>query len=77
MTRIYQRIIKQCIFSKHEKLVDDIQRSPDPVVEGVTFYVKYLGSCLVDKPSGEDTTAEAVKTIVTMVMKEKDEISPL
>ena len=57
--------------------MEDLASSCDPVVEGVTFYVKYLGSCIVDKASGEDTTAEAVKTIVTMVRKVKDKISHL
>ena len=39
------------------------------MLEGVTFYAAYLGSALVDQPSGEDTTAEAVRTIVTMAKK--------
>jgi len=70
MRRLFKHWIKKrCSFEGHEKLEEDLYASPDPVVEGVTFYVKYLGSCLVDKPSGEDTTAEAVKTIVTMAKK--------
>ena len=39
----------------------------DPILEGVTFYVKYLGSCIVDRASGEETTSQAVKTIINMV----------
>ena len=35
---------------------------------GVTFYVKYLGSVLVNRSSGEDITAQAIKTIITMVI---------
>ena len=35
---------------------------------GVTFYVKYLGSVLVDRSSGEDVTNQAIKTIITMVI---------
>ena len=44
------------------ELVEDPSNGSDPILEGVTFYVKYLGSCIVDK-----ATSEAVKTIVTMV----------
>lgn len=36
----------------------------EPVVEGVTFYCKYLGSTLVDDPKGEVSTAEAIKRII-------------
>lgn len=36
----------------------------EPVVEGVTFYCKYLGSTLVDDPKGEAATAEAIKRII-------------
>ena len=39
----------------------------DPVLEGVTYYGRYLGSCSVVKPSGEEATAEAVNTIVQAV----------
>ena len=44
----------------------------EPVKEGVTFYVKYLGSTLVDELEdgesyGEGTSSEAVKIIVAMV----------
>ena len=48
----------------------------DPILEGVTFYVKYLGSCIVDRASGEETTSQAVKTIINMVgikSEKKDE----
>ena len=48
---------------------DSCGPSSDCVLEGVTFYAAYLGSALVDQPSGEDTTAEAVRTIVTMAKK--------
>ena len=41
--------------------------SSEPVLSGVTVYVSYLGSCLVDKPTGEETTAGGVRTIVKMV----------
>ena len=42
----------------------------EPVIEGVPFYVKYLGSSLVQKASGEEATADAIKTIVAMVRSE-------
>ena len=37
------------------------------VVAGVPFHVKYLGSVLVEKSSGEDVTSDAIKTIILMV----------
>ena len=39
----------------------------DPIVEGVTFYVRYLGSCFVINKAGDETTSEAIKSIVSMV----------
>nr|CAD7414995.1 unnamed protein product [Timema poppensis] len=33
---------------------------------GVTYLVKYLGSTLIETPSSEEATAEAIKTIITM-----------
>ena len=50
-----------------ELVEDPLAHGSDPVLEGVTFYVKYLGSCAVDNASGEHTTATAVKTIIAMV----------
>ena len=44
------------------ELYDEYQQ--DPVLEGVTYYARYLGCCSVIKPGGEEATAEAVKTIV-------------
>lgn len=32
-----------------------------------TFTLKYLGSTLVETPSNEEATAEAIKTVITMV----------
>jgi hypothetical protein len=37
------------------------------LTEGVTFMVKYLGSVLVEAPSNDEATAEAINTIITMV----------
>ena len=37
-----------------------------PVNEGMCFYVKYLGSHMVDKASSDTVTAEAIKTIIAM-----------
>lgn len=33
------------------------------------FTLKYLGSTLVETPSSEEATAEAIKTVITMVRK--------
>ena len=49
------------------ELEEECCQTADCVLEGVTFYVAYLGSCLVDTPSGEETTSQAVRTIVAMV----------
>ena len=43
----------------------------DPIVEGVTFYVRYLGSCFVINKAGDEATSEAIKSIVSMVSKIK------
>ncbi|XP_071534344.1 uncharacterized protein [Panulirus ornatus] len=50
--------------SKHKKLSEEWATIREPVVEGVTFYCKYLGSTLVDDPKGEASTAEAIKRII-------------
>ena len=39
----------------------------DPLVEGVTFLVKYLGNCGVENDSEEEETAAAIKNIITTV----------
>ncbi|XP_015596960.1 low density lipoprotein receptor adapter protein 1 isoform X2 [Cephus cinctus] len=40
---------------------DDDEDAPE-----VTFTLKYLGSTLVETPSSEEATAEAIKTVITM-----------
>lgn len=50
--------------SKHKKLSENWATTREPVVDGVTFYCKYLGSTMVDDPKGESTTAEAIKRII-------------
>ena len=40
---------------------------------GVPFHVKYLGSVLVEKSSGEDVTSDAIKTIILMVGRREKE----
>lgn len=50
--------------SKHKKLSEEWATIREPVVEGVTFYCKYLGSTVVDDPKGEAATAEAIKRII-------------
>ncbi|XP_033635832.1 low density lipoprotein receptor adapter protein 1-like isoform X2 [Asterias rubens] len=49
---------------RHRKFQDDWERSKEPVLEGVTFYAKYLGMCLVDLPNDEAHTTDAVKRIL-------------
>ena len=51
------------------ELSEDWSSVREPVIEGVPFYVKYLGSSLVQKASGEEATADAIKTIIAMVSK--------
>ena len=51
-------------FSAFSEFQDDWERSKEPVLEGVTFYAKYLGMCLVDLPNDEAHTTDAVKRIL-------------
>ncbi|GAB6032519.1 hypothetical protein CHUAL_011415 [Chamberlinius hualienensis] len=51
---------------KHKRLCEDWGDNRDPVQDGVTFFVKYVGSCLVHQAKGDRATAEAIKTIVSM-----------
>ncbi|KAI1294821.1 Low density lipoprotein receptor adapter protein 1-B [Halotydeus destructor] len=52
---------------KHKKLPEEWGSAiKQPVNEGMNFYVKYIGSTLVDQPSSETVTAEAIKTIIAM-----------
>lgn len=67
MIRAYKQFRKKLSFMKHEKLLED--SGQDPVVEGVTFYVRYLGSCFVINPSGDEATGEAIKSIVSMAKR--------
>merc|ERR1712107_176101 len=53
--------------TRHKKLMEE--KSAEPVMDGVTFYVKYLGSSPVDRPSGEEATSGAIKTIIAMARK--------
>ena len=46
----------------------------DPIVEGVTFYVRYLGSCFVINKAGDEATSEAIKSIVSMVLTKNEEM---
>ncbi|XP_066993552.1 low density lipoprotein receptor adapter protein 1-A [Anabrus simplex] len=58
--------------SKHKKLCEEWalanckEFESEPPPDGVTFNVKYLGSTLVETPSNEEATAEAIKTVITM-----------
>ena len=57
------------MYSLLSELEEDCCQTADCVLEGVTFLVAYLGSCIVHTPSGEETTSQAVKTIVAMVSR--------
>ena len=82
MIRACKKFRKKLSFVKHESNKQDLfeqiifeffsselleDSGQDPVVEGVTFYVRYLGSCFVINQSGDETTGEAIKSIVSMV----------
>ncbi len=54
------------LFSFIPELSEDWSSVREPVIDGVPFYAKYLGSSLVQKPSGEEATSEAIKTIIAM-----------
>ncbi|XP_015911338.1 low density lipoprotein receptor adapter protein 1-A [Parasteatoda tepidariorum] len=52
---------------KHKKLPEQWDDSiKEPVLDGITFYVKYLGSTLVDEPNDQQATADAIKSVITM-----------
>jgi hypothetical protein len=53
-------------------LASNKECEPHLPTDGVTFMVKYLGSTLVETPSNEAATAEAIKTIITMVRETKN-----
>jgi len=68
MANFIKRIRKTSLSSsanKHEKLLEDeVEGIEDPVVEGVKFNVKYLGSEVVNTDCGEMETTAAIKTIL-------------
>uniref|UniRef100_A0A2P2HY32 Low density lipoprotein receptor adapter protein 1-like n=1 Tax=Hirondellea gigas TaxID=1518452 RepID=A0A2P2HY32_9CRUS len=50
--------------NKHKKLSEEWTNNREPVVDGVTFYVRYLGSSVVDDPKSSQSTAAGVKRII-------------
>ncbi|XP_064628471.1 low density lipoprotein receptor adapter protein 1-B-like [Lineus longissimus] len=58
--------------SNHKKLGEGWGENKEPIKEGVTFYLKYLGSTLVEELTkegdsyGEGTSSGAVKRVVSM-----------
>lgn len=60
------KVLKKGSVSRHQKLLEEWDENKELLMEGLTFYVKYLGSCLVESSSGEQSTAEAIKNIVSM-----------
>jgi len=76
MANILKRIRKSSLsLSKHEKLLEDPQCIEDPLVEGVTFLVKYLGKEPVDNNNEEEQTAAAIKDIITTAKKENSKLN--
>lgn len=49
---------------KHRKFQDDWEKAQEPVVEGVTFYCKYLGVEIVRLPNDEQHTSDTIKKII-------------
>lgn len=75
MSNILKRIRKSSLsVPKHEKLLEDPSAAEEPLVEGVTFQVKYLGRCSVENDSAEDETAAAIKDIITTAKKENSKL---
>jgi len=76
MANILKRIRKSSLSSsRHEKLLEDPQAIEDPLVEGVTFLVKFLGKEAVDNNSEEEETAAAIKDIITTAKKENSKLN--
>lgn len=50
--------------NKHKKLCEDFINNREPVVDGMTFYVCYLGSSVVDDPKSSQSTAAGVKRVI-------------
>ncbi|XP_018019367.1 low density lipoprotein receptor adapter protein 1 [Hyalella azteca] len=50
--------------NKHKKLSEEWMNSREPVADGVTFFVRYLGSSLVDGPKCAQSTAAGVKRVI-------------
>lgn len=57
---------KECQNTKHSKLFEDWTNTKEPLKDGVTFYVKYIGSTLLDQENGEEATSSAIKRIVVV-----------
>ena len=49
------------------ELPEDWTDCKAPVIEGITFYCKYLGSTAIEEPSSDVLTADAIKRIIQMV----------
>jgi len=68
MAAILKRIRKSSLSSsvpRHEKLLEEPGPGDvDPILQGVHFKVKYIGSCPVSAESGEEVTANAIKCIL-------------
>ncbi|XP_044146178.1 low density lipoprotein receptor adapter protein 1-like isoform X8 [Bufo gargarizans] len=59
-------IMRSPSLGRHQKLPDLWTDSPDALLEGIIFHLKYLGMTLVEKPKGEDMAAAAIRRIIAM-----------
>ncbi|KAG1683162.1 Low density lipoprotein receptor adapter protein 1-B [Nymphon striatum] len=56
----------KAIKAAFHKLGEHWAENKEPVKDGITFYLKYLGSVLLDDPNSRTATAAAIKKIITM-----------
>ncbi|XP_076039909.1 ankyrin repeat and sterile alpha motif domain-containing protein 1B-like [Oratosquilla oratoria] len=56
--------------SKHRKLSEDGASTRESVMEGVTYYCKYLGNTAITEPKGADNTASAIEKIMLTATRE-------
>lgn len=71
MDSLFRKVRKTPPSSKHSKLGEGWSENREAVTEGVTFYLKYLGSTLLDElplgeSYGEGVSSRAVQRIVDM-----------
>jgi len=63
------------IYFHFEELLEDPQCIEDPLVEGVSFLVKFLGKEPVENENEEEQAAGAIKDIITTAKKENTKLN--